>query len=141
MPSHRTGFAPEIILYLPNNEATRALATDPVSIQFTQPIRKGAGVLTLYNESDFSPMLIDVQDPRVLVSGDTLSLQLSLTAGKRYFVVVPASAVLSLLGYRHRGLRVPVCVDGFMCTPSYWAFRTSGKLPLISRWSRTAGRL
>lgn len=82
---------PTISSLLPLHNATSHQAVIPLEINFSEPILKGSGNISVNNITDGGTVLIDVNNAAVSISGNKATINTSLIAGKQYSVTMPSA--------------------------------------------------
>ena len=119
---------PAILTLSPADNATDVAVAGNLVITFDEPISSNTGSITLNNLTDSIQTVISVNDPQIIISGATLTINPStnLIPAKSYAVSIDTTALEDLIGNPFAGI-----TDN-----STWNF-TTAVVPYV--WTQTAG--
>jgi hypothetical protein len=90
----------------PADNATNVYSSNPLLATFSQNIVRGTGNITLKNLTDNTSIVIPITDPRVVISGNLLTVNpgSSFIASKAWAVRIDPTAITSVLGDPYPGI-------------------------------------
>ncbi len=97
---------PFIDSFVPANNETNASPAADLILTFNENIAIGTGNVTIRNLDANSPLLIPISDPRITVTGSTLTINPaeSLSANTRHAIQIDPTAIHDLSGNRFVGI-------------------------------------
>lgn len=105
--------APVVSSYNPAPGSSGITPSGSLSVTFNETIVSGTGNITLYNTTNGTNQVFNINDPVVNIAGETLSLNTNLSAFKSYYITIDAGALVDLGGNNFAGI-----------APNTWSFTT-----------------
>jgi methionine-rich copper-binding protein CopC len=110
---------PTVVSLTPPDNATAVAANANLVISFSEPVKKGTGTITIYQNG--TPQAISITSSAITVSGNevTINPPVDFTSNAAIYVIIPASAITDLSNNTFEGIT----------DPTAWNFTVADNIP------------